>query len=73
MENNIKLKYSIKDIVWFMLNNKPVSAPIVNWNVTGNFGGSLPLIDYYVAYSPINQGINEKDLYNSKEELLKSL
>jgi len=73
MENNIKLKYSIKDIVWFMLNNKPASAPIVNWNITGNFGSSLPIITYYVSHSQINQGMYERDLYNSKEELLKSL
>ena len=71
MENNIKLRFSIKDIVWFMLSNQAMSAPIANWSVSGNYG--TPITVYYVTLPGVHQGLEDRYLFTSKEELLNSL
>jgi hypothetical protein len=70
-------KFTIKEPIWFMMNNKAVIHEItrVNINVEERHNREKTIktsIDYYTCLS-VNVGIPESQCYATKEELLQSL
>lgn len=70
----IKTKYNIGDEVWFMRNNKVLSAPIgrVEYSTDGKFYSlSYQLRGYMEGLHPDN--FQEHQLFQTKEKLIDSL
>lgn len=72
-------KFNMNDEVWFMKDNKPTRANITSVDIHHSRGGACNGIKY-TATDYINpktwldhQNLFERDLYSSKEELIKSL
>lgn len=81
----IEIKYTNETDVWYILNNKIRCSKPTKFSIECGYSGgtnkgwgsdSFPLIIKYVVDSKFdgnNIWINEKELFISKEELLKSL
>jgi hypothetical protein len=70
----IKTKYNIGDVVWFMKNNKALSAPVgkVEYSTDGKFYSlSYQLKGYMEGLHP--DIFQECQLFETKEELIDSL
>ena len=65
---NIKTKYNIGDEVWFIFNYKPTQGKILGLTIY-----SPTYYFYTVSILHTSGTMNEKDLFPTKEELLKSL
>lgn len=81
---DIKTKYNIGQEVWVMYNNKPTCLTIASldiWLHQKQLGVIYymqpyeidPLKMSNVEYIPYNRAFYEKDVFPTKEELLKSL
>jgi|JI10StandDraft_1071094.scaffolds.fasta_scaffold742979_3 hypothetical protein len=69
----LKTKFNVNDIVWFMEKNKPVEEKI--WNIEISIGNN-PRIKYIFFNNRNNEShrvMMEKEVFSTKEELLKSL
>lgn len=71
----VEIKFNVKDLVWYMENNKPKNETIWNINISIGLSG-----DGYIKYVFYRSGANQNPVYKeeiecfaTKEELLKSL
>lgn len=72
----IETKYDVKDIVWFMHNNKIEASPVRKIVFTKKVGlwGTVTSTIYNLALCTVaNIDFMEDELFATKEELLKSL
>ena len=67
----IKTKYNIGEEVWFMEENEPTSDVILSIEI--NLYKGKQFIEYLFANDSYPYGLNESELFSTKEELLKSL
>ena len=65
----IESKFSIKDYVWYMCDNKPLGRDVTGVGILLE-KGKEPSIDYILHF---DDDIDESKVYATKEELLKSL
>lgn len=72
----IETKYDVRDIVWFMYNNKIESSPVRKIDITRKIylWSTVTYVKYKLALSYVaNIDFEEDELFPTKEELLKSL
>lgn len=65
----IKTKYNLNDKIWVMRDNEPTQIIIDSIEVF--ISKHFPRIIYYI--NDFDEGYSEKQVFSTKEELLKSL
>lgn len=69
----IETKFNIGDEVWFMKENKPTKKVVDFIEIITASATSKSFIQYGLKMEGVVERVTEKNLFSTKEELLKSL
>jgi hypothetical protein len=69
----IETKFRVGDFVWMIRNNRADSGFVATISVVHGYGAYSPRITYFVEWHGAAETHDERELFASKEELLKSL
>ncbi len=68
----VTTKFNKGDVVWYMLNNKPLERKIVGIRIHPKFYDND--VDIYYTFNSTDQrGVSEEKLFKTKQELINNL